>query len=607
MKKNISVALFFCGLTVISTFPLIFKINSFIPGFFSTSESFAALWHIWRIKYSILHGFDVGKTFLAAYPFGIDFNSLYGAVSYFHLAMLSLLSLATNPILTWNIQVLFNLFLSGLVTYALVYYLTGNTYSAIFSGIIFAFCPYQFMRVWQHLGLTYNQWLPLILLTAILLREKASIKREIVFLVSFLLLLSFDFSIMYMGLIALMSFLVYHLMSGLRLKTAPGDNLLRKNYEYLIRILIICAIGAIILSFQFAPIIKRMLSSCSSAPSAFNAYHRPFDDLFPFSARPLSYFLPAVVHPVFGRLTEGFIGSPFYGVSFTEHTLYLGWIPLCLAFVALQNFRKLRNAVATASSKDSFYLGFFIFLTIVAWFFSQPPWWRWGGFRIYMPSFFMYKVLSMFRSYSRFGIVVMLGIAVLAGFGLKVILEKFKSTKSKIVITALFCVLVLFEFWNYPPFKVIDVSKAPQVYYWLKEQPGDFAIAEYPLDANGPNELYGFYQITHAKKMINGTFPNTLANRIAKTITQLSSSHTAGVLKWLGVKYVIVHRDAYLKSELAEDTAELDKISHNVSLRQAKSFSLERCLSSVRCVKEIGPVDVYEVVAAQPLKPQIDE
>ena len=142
--------------------------------------------------------------------------------------------------------------------------------------------------------------------------------------------------------------------------------------------------------------------------------------------------------------------------------------------------------------EGDFYIGFFIFLAVVAWLFSQPPWWKFGPIKIYMPSFFMYKILPMFRAYCRFGIVVMLAVAVLAGYGLKFILERFKTQKAKIAITCLFAGLVLFEFWNWPPYKVIDVSKVPPVYYWLKEQPGDFVIAEYPLDADSPNEMYKF-------------------------------------------------------------------------------------------------------------------
>jgi hypothetical protein len=381
-------------------------------------------------------------------------------------------------------------------------------------------------------------------------------------------------------------------LCGLRNKNLS----LQENKNYLKNIILLSIVTFILLLPQAYPVIRGMIISRYSAPSAQNPYYRPFEDLFTQSARPLSYVLPAAVHPFFGKLTEMFIGSQLYGMSFTEHTLYLGWTPLVLAFLAFRRWRKNRKLRIT--NKEDFYIGFFVSLAMVAWFFSQPPWWKVGPLKIYMPSFFMYKILPMFRAYCRFGIVVMLAIAVLAGFGLKFILERFKSEKAKIALTTLFCGLLLFEFWNYPPFKVINVSKVPGVYYWLKGKPEDLVIAEYPLDITGPSEMYKFYQTKHEKKMINATIPGTYAHRISETITKLSNPHTAGVLKWMGVKYVLVHKQDYINTELVEDYEELNKILQNAGLKFIKTFPKQECPEkNIMCVQKTGPIDVYEVVA----------
>ncbi|MDI6606543.1 MAG: hypothetical protein QME65_05340, partial [Candidatus Omnitrophota bacterium] len=214
-------------------------------------------------------------------------------------------------------------------------------------------------------------------------------------------------------------------------------------------------------------------------------------------------------------------------------------------------------------------------------------------------------LLPMFRAYARFGIVVMLAVAVLAGFGLKFILDKFRSQKSKVAITALCCGLVLFEFWNWPPYKVIDVSRVPEVYYWLKERPADFTIAEYPLDAIAPDQMYRFYQTVHGKKIINDTVPGTAANNLARSITELSHLRTAGILKWMQAKYVLVHRDRYLHTGLIKDKEEFDKISQNKGLKMIKSFPAQGCpQKDIMCVQKSGPVDVYEV-AASPIEPEV--
>ncbi len=579
------------------TYPFIFKINTCITGFFSSDENIAPLWDSWRIKYSFLHGLSFTHTPMIAYPFGVDLYAS-GFLTYSFQMLFYSISIFTTPALTYNMILIFNLFLSAIFTFILVKRLVKNRMSAFFSAMIFAFCPYQFARAWQHLSLTYNQWIPLVLFLAIRLKESYSRKNRVLFFLSLLLALSFDFSVMYFTVVALGIFLVYVLFHNWKEKLFKNRQLLKEDLIYLRKVAVLGILVFIVLLPQFLPIIKNRFLLPVTTASAHNPYRRAFEDLFAQSARPLSYFLPATVQPVFGKFTEQFIGSPLYGVSFTEHTLYLGWVPMILAFVAFKVWRKKRKLLAFGyqHSAENFYIGFFIFLAIVTWFFSQPPWWQIGPLKIYMPSFFMYKVLPMFRAYCRFGIVLMLAVAVLAGFGLKFVLEKIKSNKAKITIASLACVLVIFEFWNWPPYKVIDVSKVPAVYYWLKEQPEDIIIAEYTLDADSPNEIYKFYQTVHEKRIINGTIPYTEANKIIQSLVNLSDRAVTAKLREWGVKYVLVHCDNYLRTELVDVIDEFKEIPQNTDLRLIGSFPAAECPDkNIMCVAKSGPIDLYEV------------
>jgi len=380
--------------------------------------------------------------------------------------------------------------------------------------------------------------------------------------------------------------------------------------DYLKDIILLSCIGYGFSALQYWEFIKNAILFVHTKASAFNPYHRPFDDLFAMSAKPLSYLLPSPVHPVFGKFTQFFVGSELYGKSFTEHTLYLGWVSLILSFMAVRYWRR-KPSLGTGSEKhrneDNLNIGFFILLAIVAWLFSQPPWWNLGGLKLYLPSFFMYRIIPMFRAYCRFGIVVMLAVAVLAGFGLKFFLERFKTKVVKLFITTLCCLLVLFEFWNWPAYKVIDVSKFPAAYYWLKTLPRDTVIAEYPLDADSPNETYRFYQTLHEKKMINFTIPGTKANKLAQAITQLSSPQTAGILKWMGVKYVLVHEEGYKNTELVEIIEEFNRIPKNQGLKLIGSFFAQECPNKdIMCIQNTGSIEVYEVAAA-PIKPELNK
>lgn len=601
MKKKLFIIIAFFILIVIVTYPLCFKITTCMPGFSSTDESVASVWQSWLIKFSWQNKLSLVHTQLISYPFGIDMISpVYN--SYIWLFIFYALSLFTTPVLTYNLQIILNLFLSCMFTYLLAHLITKSRMGAFFSAICFAFCPYQFARVWQHLGLTYNQWIPLVLFSVFLLRKNGSNKTTFLFALSLLLLFSFDWTIMFLGGFALGIYLLYELIYIFKNKFYADRDRIREEKHYWKRIVIAGLIVFVMLLPQFMPVIKnRLAPSPASEGSAYNFHRRPFEDLFLQSAKPLSYLLPATTHPVFGKFTEQFIGSQLYGVSLTEHALYLGWIPLILAFMA---FRAWRSKSKSISKEDNFFIGYFILLAVSAWLFSQPPWWNIGSVKIYMPSFFMYKFIPMYRAYCRFGIVVMLAVAVLSGFGLKLLLERFKKPIAKVTVAIFCCGLLLFEFWSWPPYKVIDISKAPNVYTWLKNQPGDFVIAEYPSDYNGINDMHKFYQTKHEKKMINGGIPGTDANKLAIIIKNLSDPKTAQILKWLDVKYAIVHRDDYLMSELIDQAQELNNIRNNPNIKLIKSFPAQDCPDKdIMCFQKTGPIDVY-LINANPLKPE---
>jgi len=593
-KRNAGIIALFVILSVIMTFPLFFKIATHIPGFTYTDEPYAGLWDSWRVKYSILHKVSLSHTPYISYPSGVDMYA--GYFTFLWMAIMYILSLISSPVLMFNLQVLINFVLRGIVVYYLVRHVTKNEFSGILSGIVFTFCPFQFVRSWQHLGLTYGQWIPLVILCAIILKERPLRGSFFLFLASLLLLFSFDYSIAYFGVMTLAFFMLYILFFNWRRKISL-PRLLFKDVTFFLKVGLAILLVFILLSPQFYLIVKH-IGSAGSGATTFNPYYRPFDDLFTQSARLLSYLLPATTHPLFGKFTEQFIGSPLYGISYTEHTLYLGWIPLILAFIAFRKWRRKKKLKAQgpkliADEAEQFYIGFFVWLALVAFLFSQPPYFTFPYFKIYMPSYFMYKILPMYRAYCRFGLIVAFAISVLAGFGLKFLAERFKSRKTKVIFTSLICGLVLFEFLNFPPFKVIDLTKYPKVYDWLKGQKGDFAVAEYPLDVESPNEYYKYCQTIHRKPIIDATIPGTHANEVARRIWRLSDPPTAPMLRWMGVRYVLVHRSAYESSNDMKMVDEAQKVK-------------QRLLNGLRFMKSVDDVDVYEVTA-QPREIVIDD
>jgi hypothetical protein len=573
-KIYICLTVIFFLAAIAMTYPLILKMGTHIPGWGNTNEPYSIMWHYWWFKYAHQNGLDFANCKFMAYPFGYYLGNIAGS-SYVWENTVNLLTMATSHILAYNILVLLSFFLTLVFTYMLAHDLTKSIPASIFSAFIFAFCPYHFARAWQHLSLAQTEWIPLY--TMALLRLKDKFGRKDILLASASLFLAVSFNPYYGYFLAVVTAVYMFYVWARNRALAYGLRLAG-------RITAVFIIAAIFLSPMFVDV-YRIRDRYKNTPEQFNILRRPFEDLFTQSAKPLSFLLPAPAHPIFGKFTERFIGSPLYGVSYTEHALYLGWIPLILAFMSFRYWRRKRklNALRSALCADeNFSVGFFIWLAIAAWLFSQPPYFSFPYFKIYMPSFFMYKMLPMFRAYCRFGIIVMFAVSILAGFGLKILLDRIRTMRAKVFTACLFTGLVLFEFLNFPPFKVIDLTRYPAVYDWLKTQKGDFVIAEYPLDADSPNEYYRFCQIIHKKKMVNGTVSGTEANQQAKTMWKLTAPATQAKLKKMGVKYVLIHLDAYEGLNDEESAAELDIIR-------------TRKIAGLRYIGSFDKVDVYGI------------
>ncbi len=591
MKKHVYILLIIIALVAIFYCPIVNHPDTLLPFFSSSDEPLGLIWEFWTLQNYLGEG-NIRYTNMINYPFGMETIPATGYFSYVWFELNYILSTHfDNLTLVWNIQIFTNFFLTGLFMYLLTFHLTRNRISALFSGIVFSFSPQHFVRSWQHLGLTYFQWIPLILLAAILLKEKTKRVRVLLFLFSILFLFSFDYSIMYLGMVSLVTFLIYIIFYNWKIKFFKKPKLIRRDVRYIGKIFIIGLIAFLILLPQFYPIIRNYFNpSLDIGPSGFNPYHRPFEDLFTQSAKPLSYLLPSTEHPIFGNFTKHFVGSHLWGVSFTEHQLYLGITTIVLAFIAFRYWRKLKckkSEVLSPKSiknkqeeKDKFYIGYFIFLAIVGWLFSQPPWWQLGSFKIYLPSFFMYKILPMYRAYCRFGIVVLFALAVLAGYGLKYIISRIKDKGSrlkveglKIITASVFCGLIIFEFWFNPLTHYIDLSKYPEVYDWLKKKPDNVIIVEYPMIKEDKKAKYLFYQTIHHKRLVNGGTIGRPGYEIKLKVVNLADKNAPSVLKSLGAKYVVVHTKDYEESENLKEFKRLERIRNHPDLELIKRFS----------------------------------
>jgi len=150
----------------------------------------------------------------------------------------------------------------------------------------------------------------------------------------------------------------------------------------------------------------------------------------------------------------------------------------------------------------------------------------------------------------------------------------------KAMLSFIFLTVLLSNYFIFPqifpaykavqPFKIYTSFSMPRVYKWLKAQPQDFIIAEYPLlDEKGelyPDYLY--FQQVHGKKLFNLALRSEVAQAgkevnftlkseepsglilksgleesLVQSVEGLRGKEAAEILGYYGVRYVLLYRD----------------------------------------------------------------
>ena len=155
-------------------------------------------------------------------------------------------------------------------------------------------------------------------------------------------------------------------------------------------------------------------------------------------------------------------------------------------------------------------------------------------------------------------VMMHLAVSVLAGYGLAWLLGRIQSSWKRRLVGSGFALLALIEYASFPiSMPSVPVGKDfPQVYTWLAQQPGDFAILEIPLPTR-PEEIfrdapYVYFSTYHWKKLVNGYsgfIPPGYTRLYQEELRGFPSEETLRRIHQLGVHYVIVHLTYYPQPE----------------------------------------------------------
>ncbi len=525
---EIWIFLFFIAISVLF-YPAILHPSSTISGA-GGGDDFGGIYSIWWQEYSTTNNLDQNNFSLINFP---DGRNAQNNVYYIWNHIISFLNIFVNEIAVYNIINWISFPLSAIGMYLLVLYITKNRWASVISALIFSFSPYHFIRVTGHTTLANIEWFPFFALSILKLVETKKYRYAVFSGIFFALNFFTDY---YYGL-----FLSIFLIIFLSVRLFVIKSHITKQKLKLAAVF--CLTVFILIGSYLTPII---LSQKKEANSGMLSFSRPVEDLARWGQQSIKYLLvPSQDNYLFGD----FYNKIFYhgqGIPDFEYLAYLSIPAILLAIYAIYKWRKEK----TENQQLDFIMILFIVTAITATIFSfSPP---------ISPSHWIYKILPQFRVYSRLFVLVSLSIAVLAGVGLKYLFEYFKTSKllkyipiKRLIIHAFTIIFIIIILDLLPSFKTTDVSQPPAEYIWLKNQPRNTVIAEYPyVNTNySPTPTYLFWQRYHHQPMINGQpEPDTTGKeQIRLQIYDITNPNSVTTLKKLGANYVFVHKDQYNK------------------------------------------------------------
>lgn len=432
-------------------------------------------------------------------------------------------ALSGNPVLGHQLNLLLSFAFCGAAMYALLRHWRADVFAALFGGFVYAFAPIRSYGM-EHAQLLATQYLPLALLCldGTLLTGRAYWAAGFGLCLTVQMLTSYY--VAYMALIAL---------GGYGMGIVCSGAALRRRGVALAVFAALAACG--MLAGVSRPYLR--LRALGVIPDF--AAEEPGLLVQVSSGFWRNFLLPPIALREWGYKLEQGVPS------------YVGLIPLAMALVALAPGRRMRESAARWAPWAA--LG----VTLACYLFALGPRVRLFGRTIPMPYALALQWVPGFSSMrvpSRFGHVLMLGLAALAGLGLSRLLGLIRSPAARRVVGgAVLAVLSLATAWEYDllgrEFRYRRVC-VPPVYKALAELvPGP--VLEIPAGSLREEAERWFseaeatlYSAFHWRPLLNGisgyaplSYPATMT--VAR---RLPDPHATRLLVRLtGLRYVIVH------------------------------------------------------------------
>ena len=308
----------------------------------------------------------------------------------------ALLARLSGGVAAYNWLVLLSFPLSAAAAYLLARHLALSSAGATLAAMAYAFSPFHVAHAAYHAHIAQTQWVPLYLLALWRCLDSSS-PIAVVFLG--VATTAVTLSNFYAGLIT--AVITPVAVAAYWLATCRDTQSMRRLGITVGSLLLIAASGMAYASYAAGAVVV------DRAAFAFSR-----TDLFRYSAKWWSYLVPPVEHPLLGATVRRFWTAVGVREGLLEQQVSLGWGIVALGLIAV--FWWLVRDRQSASLARVPVLVIVAFAGLVC---SLSPERAIGAFTFVRPSALLYHVVPMFRSYARFGVVVQLMAALLAGIG----------------------------------------------------------------------------------------------------------------------------------------------------------------------------------------------
>lgn len=494
----------YIALAVALTWPLVRHLGTHVPGSYTWAfDEYTFIWNAWWFRYAL---FDLGQNPLYSthtfYPLGISL------VLYTYNLFNALISLPFQPFLPLpvisNLTFLLATVLSGYGTFFLLEVLLTSSritdhgsrisyVAAFLAGLVYSFGSYRMVyAAIGHVNWWSTAWIPFFALFLIKTIGEPRLRNAVlagIFLV-LAMLCEMTFGV-FLGMITL---IVLAFVIGQRAEVAGGLPALLK------RLVMMGLVAAVLYLPVLVPILGEMFGGYELAG---------WGEAEKLSVDLLGLVTPTALHPMGGDWAETLQKTQEGTSRFRDvNAVFLGWAGLALAVVGAVRYRR-RLAAWIAS---------FVAFTV----FSLGPLLQINGRSIFdlddltvnvpLPFILLHyiPVVKANRVPNRFSVVLMLSLAVLAGFGAYWLLRKLGRSSVLLVSGSFLLVaLLLFEHWSVP--LPLTDARIPPVYEQVVADPEDFAVLQLPMGWRNSFGVQGaestqtqYYQTYHHKRLLSG-------------------------------------------------------------------------------------------------------